>query len=83
MKCGHVANALDENKLPVCAICIGIKDGATTVEKVCSGTFVLEERTAKCVYGDKFTESTWGLPFFEYCPEEKYDKYYCGCYGWD
>lgn len=28
-------------------------------------------------------ESGRHLPFFEARPNETYDRYYCGCYGWD
>jgi len=24
-----------------------------------------------------------GLPFFEYLPNRPFDKYYCGCFGWE
>lgn len=43
----------------------------------------LTGRTAKCAYGGNEVPSNPELPFFEYKPEEKHDKYYCGCFGWD
>lgn len=23
------------------------------------------------------------LPFFEHCPDQEFDRFYCGCWGWD
>lgn len=28
-------------------------------------------------------DSSWDLAFFQHKPNEEYDEYYCGCYGWD
>jgi len=28
-------------------------------------------------------ESSWTLPFFEHCPDQEFDKFFCGCWGWD
>ena len=45
----------------------------------------LEGRKAKCTFnhpnGEDVTDSDWNLPFFEHHPEEKFDRYYCGCKG--
>jgi hypothetical protein len=27
--------------------------------------------------------SSTALPFFSHTPDMKYDKFYCGCWGWD
>ena len=81
MKCGHVADAHDPYGNPVCASCIGIKNGADEIEKECIGKIGLENRIAKCVYGDHKTESKWELEGFKYCPYQKFDEYYCGCFG--
>lgn len=78
MKCGHVGNAKDPYGNPICAIC-----GSTEVEKECSGSIGLKGRKARCVYGDNEVKSKWSLPMFKYCPEEEYDEFYCGCYGWN
>jgi len=45
----------------------------------------LEGRKAICNYGCKLSvvSSETTLPFFAYKPNEKLDRYYCGCYGWD
>ena len=83
MKCGHVADAHDPYGNPICASCIGMRDGADEIEKECIGNIGLENRFAKCVYGDHKTESRWKLSGFKFCPYQKYDEYYCGCYGWN
>ena len=83
MKCGHVANAYDPYGNPVCAICAGLNDSADIVEMECFKNVGLEERAAKCTECGKTRDSNWGLPYFEYCPEEDFDKYYDGCFGWD
>ena len=43
----------------------------------------LTGRTARCAYGDSEVPSSLTLAFFEYCPEQQRDRYYCGCYGWE
>lgn len=59
----------------------------------------LSGRMARCIYYGKDVyksecddcrglcgcekKSSINLAFFEYHPEEKYDRYYCGCHGWD
>ena len=83
MQCGHVGNSHDLYGNPLCAICFGINDGADIIEKECVKNIGLEGRIAKCTYGDKTTKSKWSLPMFKYCPEEEFDEYYCGCYGWN
>jgi len=83
MKCGHVADAHDPYGNQICALCLGINDGADEIEKECVEKIGLENRIAKCVYGDHETESKWELAGFKYCPYQKYDEYYCGCYGWN
>ena len=80
MTCGHVSNATDELNNPVCVICYGVEN---EIVCECINNNGLIGRKAKCIYGDKITDSRWDLPFFKYCPEEEFDEYYCGCYGWD
>lgn len=83
MKCGHIANAVENGK-PICAICIGIKEGAREVESyLVSGTVGIEGRMAKCEWCGTIITSEWELPFFEYKPNEEFDSFYCGCIGWD
>lgn len=43
----------------------------------------LTGRKAKCSYGGAVVNSSFSLAFFKYKPDEEYDEYYCGCYGWD
>ena len=51
----------------------------------------LTGRMAKCTYHtgrDKATKhdpvpSHWGLAFFQAKPEDAFDRYYCGCWGWN
>jgi len=81
MKCGHTANGKINGK-PCCLICYGIKDGATEVAKE-SDLPNLEGRVAKCAYCENTQPSSFKLAFFEYKSNEKYDKYYCGCRGWN
>ena len=94
MKCGCVAQGVTtkyEGKIidppiPTCLIheCMEEADEQPS----------LEGRKARCGYGKDGgrykhhtpyaeTESKYTLPFFKYCPDQKYDDYYCGCYGWD
>lgn len=43
-------------------------------------------RMAKCAYGCKDSikpSDSKFLPFFEAQPDREYDKYYCGCWGWE
>lgn len=40
-------------------------------------------KSAQCLYCSKTTESHPSLPFWEHKPNDEYDKYYCGCFGWD
>lgn len=44
-----------------------------------------KKRMAKCSYGckDSIVESSSDLAFFQSNPEQEFDRYYCGCYGWD
>ena len=92
MKCGHVANAkLHPSGKPVCVICGGITQDAETIVRECAGTDGLESRKAKCSYRSPkrgytcqgVVQSNWELPFFKHQPNQPFDEYYCGCWGWD
>lgn len=72
MACGHVAQAIKDDQ-PVCVIC-QCKDVNENLPD-------LSNREARCDCGH-ITESNFWLPFFEYRPNDAYDTYYCGCYGW-
>ena len=82
MKCGHVANAIDKNGKPVCAICVPDVEGITVEKELDGETAGLEGRKARCSFCWKVTNSRWNLPFFEYRPDKETDSYYCGCGGW-
>ena len=82
MKCGHVANAKIDGK-PCCAICYGIKDGATEIDTLLIDESIHKGREAKCPYCKTIVNSSYKLPFFKYKKDEQYDEYYCGCYGFD
>lgn len=42
----------------------------------------LTSRAARCICG-RVVRSSIELPFFAHRPEHPYDRYYCGCVGWD
>ena len=78
MKCGHTANAVKlvkGKKIPCCVIC--------DCTEPCEKSISLDGRKARCTYCGHTAKSDISLPFFEYRPNEKYDKYYDGCFGWD
>ena len=80
MRCGHSANATNEDGAPVCVICIGLTPDASEM----APTPNLVGRTARCSYGDHARKpSSTDLAFFEYLPDQPDDRYYCGCHGWD
>ena len=33
--------------------------------------------------GQSIAPSSTDLPFFEHKPNEPFDRYYCGCFGWE
>ena len=82
MKCGHVANGKNEQGQDVCTIC-----RCSEIVTACTGTKGLEGRFALCSQHKGIVNapvpSKWELPLFQYRPNEKYDTYYCGCWGWD
>ncbi len=85
MKCGHAANAQDDKGNPSCVICVGIHPGARIVD---DNPPDLAGRIARCAYwqhGGCRSESPSAatLAFFEHLPNEPYDRFYCGCRGWD
>lgn len=79
MKCGHAANATDANGRPCCAIHAGLTEDAYIVVEGPS----LEGRLAKCGICKKSVPSNTNLAFFEHCPDKEFDRFYCGCRGWD
>ena len=77
MACGHASNATCGGA-PACAIC-----GCTTPVRAVSGTEGLEGRSARCGECGKEIGSRWELAFFEHLLEMPFDRFYCGCRGWD
>ena len=84
LTCGCDADiARDENGNPICPIhgC-----GEVQEEKL---EELLKGRKAKCAYCGSICDSlhcpgySGFPPFFEHRPEEEFDRYYCGCRGWD
>lgn len=86
MKCGHVVSTKIDETQPICLVCDCI-DVEREIISDAELDDILKGRKAICSshkYSEnKPVDSKWTLPFFEYCPDEEYDKYYCGCYGWD
>lgn len=88
MKCGHAANAKNALGKPCCVICAGINPGASVVDEAPPS---LEGRMAKCSYSKgrdgkpclSMKPSSPDLAFFESKPNEEYDRFYCGCWGWN
>lgn len=80
MKCGHAANAVTKGDIPACAICIGIHEGATIID---DSPASLEGRIAECMDCHGRRPSDLSLPFFEHKSDSPFDKFYCGCRGWD
>ena len=79
MKCGHTANAEYDDGKPCCLICSPKREAYEVVD----GKPNLAGRKAKCTDCGKITDSRWDLPFFEYCPDKEFDRFYSGCQGWD
>ena len=74
LKCGHAANATDQNGKPCCAIC----DNDEIVK-----TPDFTGRMAKCTYCGNTKPSHPDLAFFKHQPDKEKDVYYCGCFGWN
>lgn len=79
MKCGHTANAEYDNGKPCCLICSPKREAYEVVDEKPN----LTGRKAKCTDCGEIVDSNWNLPFFEYCPDKEYDRFYSGCWGWD
>lgn len=79
MKCGHTANAEYDDGKPCCLICSPKREAYEVVDEKPD----LTGRKAKCTDCGEIVDSNWNLPFFEYCPDKEYDKFYSGCWGWD
>jgi hypothetical protein len=78
MKCG--CSASSKIKIDGCWVdACGTHNCTEKVENPPS----LNGRKAKCGYGDTVVNSNYNLAFFKHSPNEEYDTFYCGCYGWD
>ena len=99
MKCGCRANAYtykDEVQIPSCAIHLCTEIDKTLPDLSnrkarCHyyGT-IPKGRNHESNYGCKRGEkclcerlSTDSLPFFQHKPDNPFDEFYCGCWGWD
>lgn len=74
LKCGHLPNAKSNGK-PCCVLCQCFEFGDNVPN--------LTNRKAKCSDCGKIVDSKFNLAFFVYQPKQEFDKFYCGCYGWD
>ena len=79
MKCGHTANAEYDDGKPCCLICSPKREAYEVVDDKPD----LTGSKAKCTDCGEIVDSNWNLPFFEYCPDKEYDRFYSGCWGWD
>ena len=79
MQCGHIGYAQTKDGKPYCLIC----DCSKVAKDQSKISKVIVGRKAKCMYCDKFENSSYNLPFFQPRPDKDYDLYYCGCGGWD
>lgn len=80
MKCGHTANATyGEDNKPCCLICSPKPEAFEVITELPD----LTGRKARCSDCGEIVNSNWNLPFFEYCPDKEFDRFYSGCFGWD
>lgn len=77
MACGHVDNGTCNGE-PACVIC-----GCRTPVREVLGSEGMDGRKAKCSDCKTMVDSKWTLPFFKHSPDQPFDRYYCGCRGWD
>ncbi|MDY0236996.1 MAG: hypothetical protein RBR71_13305 [Gudongella sp.] len=78
MACGHMANTAHRTGgrlAPICAIC--------GCSEVVDAPVLPEGREAKCSYCGRTRSSSIRLPFFQSRPDMPFDRYYCGCLGWE
>jgi hypothetical protein len=89
MDCGHSENGVCVSQgeeeydppIPCCVICDCVLISEDQPE--------LYGRRAKCSYNNPYGKckseitSSLELAFFEHQPDQEYDRYYCGCWGWD
>lgn len=79
MQCGCAASgSLTQAGQPALVAC-----GRHSCTEVAEQAPDLTGRKARCSYGGKEVPSSKDLPFFQHKPNEPFDRYYCGCFGWD
>ncbi len=76
MRCGCRGSAEFDGKL-CCAVHFPAPASMTIAEPP-----NLEGRKARC-NGVAEVDSSTDLAFFVYQPQKPFDRYYCGCRGWD
>lgn len=94
LRCGHAANATDGSGRPSCAICCcsdvaehqptltGRRARCRHFGHVCSGRGTPPEQRGRPCVSERPSDPGL-LAFFEHRPGEPFDRYYCGCWGWD
>lgn len=78
MKCGHQANAtmmVDGKQIPACVICECIEPIEAKLD--------LTDRKMQCGCCGRILPSVESAAFFEYRHNCEFDRFYCGCEGWD
>lgn len=98
MKCGHAATGTNSSGKAFCIICAGLGVGGEEVDdnppslagRVARCDYYGRTARDRCNYGGKRGEpctceqpSSPNLPFFGHQPDEQFDMFYCGCFGWD
>lgn len=95
MKCGHSTHAFNAaTKEPVCVICVGLTEDARIPMAEEEAKSLTEGRMMRCSYargrnGQPCAARLNPVPsnpasaFFESKPNEEFDQFYCGCWGWD
>lgn len=95
MKCGHSSNGVRaSDKAPVCVICIrdgGPDDPATQVEtnppdlsgRLMHCSYMRGRNGKPCAARENPIPSDPKAAFFAHKPDEEFDQFYCGCWGWD
>lgn len=96
--CHKKAGVTYSPPVPSCAICACIEKAETPDLDGRIARCAYSARTGKCPqnyrdgYGNRHQcdcpdqcsrPSSMELAFFEHLPSEPYDRFYCGCMGWD
>lgn len=78
MKCGHSSEGAYDTKTgnPVCVTCVGFTPLA---EEVDESPPDISGRRSRCTMCGREVDSSFNLPFFEYCGPGSYDASMCKC----